>query len=296
MSARIVSAALVAALLAVVPAFAQGVAVPSFAGPYVDPIDGLLLEDAIARAREQEPALRAARTEIDVARGMRQQATLRLNPTISFERREEPSGTDNQTTVAVEWPLDLFRKGERVAVADRTIAATELGVADRERLLAAAVRTRYGEVLAAVRSLAVFDEAVAATRRQHALLRSRVEAGSTPPLERDLLDVELRRLESDRLLQAGRTDAALTALKRALGMRADATLRVRDTLEDRVRLESSTAPPVPQTERVIEQRIDVRAAAARVDLAGAKIDRAQAEGRIGVSLFGNYMRTDAGFP
>ncbi|HET7219328.1 MAG TPA: TolC family protein, partial [Vicinamibacterales bacterium] len=149
---------------------------------------------------------------------------------------------------------------------------------------------------AAVRSLAVFDEAVAATRRQHALLRSRVEAGSTPPLERDLLDVELRRLESDRLLQAGRTDAALTALKRVLGMRADATLRVRETLEDRVRRESSTATPVPQTERVIEQRADVRAAAARVDLAGARIDRAQAEGRIGVSLFGNYMRTDAGFP
>jgi cobalt-zinc-cadmium efflux system outer membrane protein len=144
--------------------------------------------------------------------------------------------------------------------------------------------------------LTILDELVATTRRQHGLLRSRVEEGATPPLERDLLDVEMRRLESDRLLQAGRTEAALFELKRVLGMSADAKLAVRDALEDLVRGESPATAPPSGTSTVLDQRTDVREAAARVAVAEAKVERAQAEGRFDVSLFANYMRMDAGFP
>ena len=296
MTTRIVMSVLIVALMTGVSASAQTPDQKPAAGRYLDPVNGLSLEQAIARALEQEPSLRAVRSEIEVARGMRLQASLRPNPSVSFERREVPAGTDNQTTVAVEWPLDLFRRGRRVAVADREVTAVQLAVADRERLLAAEVRMRYGDVLATVRDLAIVDELVATTRRQLELLRSRVEEGATPPLERDLLTVELRRLESDRLLLAGRTEAALFELKRVLGMRTDATLAVRDTLEDVVRGESSVPIQVPDRAAVLEQRADVREAAAQIDVAEAKIDRAQAEGRFDVSLFANYMRMDAGFP
>jgi cobalt-zinc-cadmium efflux system outer membrane protein len=295
MTTRIVMSVLLATLAADLPAFAQAPGEAALAGKYMDPAGGLSLEQAIGRALEQEPSLRSTRSEIDVARGMRAQASLRPNPTISFERREEPDGTDSQTAIGVEWPLDLFRRRARVAVADREVTAVQLAVADRERLLASAVRTRYGDVLAAVRDLAAFDELVAATRRQHELLRSRVDEGATPPLERDLLDVELRRLESGRSLQAGRTEAALFELKRVLGMRADAVVSVRDTLEDLVLRESSASAPALDAARVLEERVDVREAAARVDVAEAKIDRALREGRFDVSLFANYMRMDAGF-
>jgi cobalt-zinc-cadmium efflux system outer membrane protein len=295
MTTRIVLSVLIAALMTPVAAIAQAPDDTRLAERYVDPVNGLSLEQAIVRALEQEPSLRAARSEIDVARGMRLQASLRPNPNVSFEHREEPGGTDNVTTVAVEWPLDLFRRSGRVAVADREVKAVQLAVADRERLLAAEVRMRYGDVLATVRDLAIFDELVATARRQHALLRSRVEEGATPPLERDLLDVELRRLGSDRLLLAGRTEATLFELKRVLGLRADATLTVRDTLEELARRESTALMEVPDT-TVLDQRADVREAAARIDVAEAKIDRVQAEGRFDVSLFANYMRMDAGFP
>lgn len=247
MTTRIVLGVLIAALMTEVSAVAQAPISEPVAQQYVDPVNGLSLEQAVARALEQEPSLRAARSEIDVARGMRLQASLRPNPSVSFERREEPAGTDNQTMVAVEWPLDLFRRSGRVAVADREVGVTELAVADQERLLAAEVRIRYGDVVVALRDLTILDELVAATRRQHELLRSRVEEGATPPLERDLLDVELRRLESDRLLQAGRTEAALFELKRVLGMRAEASLAVRNTLEDLVRRDSPAAAPPSET-------------------------------------------------
>jgi cobalt-zinc-cadmium efflux system outer membrane protein len=294
MTTRIVLSVLIAALIAGVPALAQAPAGAPLAERYVDSVDGLTVDQAIARALEQEPSLRAARTEIEVAQGTQLQASVGPNPTVSFEHRVEPSGTDNLTTIAVEWPLNLFRKDKRVAAADREVTAVQLAVADRERILAAEVRMRYGDVLAAIRDSAFFDELVATTERQHRLLRSRVEEGATPPLERDLLDVDLRRLESDRLLQAGRTEAAVFELKRLLGLEPEAPLRVRDTLEALVGRELSASPP-PGDTTLVDQRADVREAAARVDVAEARIEQSRSEGRFDVILFGNYMRMDAGF-
>jgi cobalt-zinc-cadmium efflux system outer membrane protein len=297
MTTRIALSVLIATLLISVTTSAQssGVSAP-FARRFVDPANGLSLEQAIARAIEQEPSLRAARSQIDVAQGTRQQASLRPNPSMSLERREEPGGTDNLTTVGIEWPLDLFRRGGRIAVADREVTTAQLAVAERERLLAAEVRMRYGDVLASVRELALFDEVVGATQRQYDLLRSRVDEGASPPLERDLLEVELRRVQAERLLQAGRTEAAVFELQRLLGLKADAGLTVRDTFEDLVRLESAVKPEVRDASAAVEQRADVRQAAARIDVAEAKIGRAQSEGRFDVSVFANYMRMDAGFP
>jgi outer membrane protein, heavy metal efflux system len=297
MTTRIVPSVLIATLLAGVSSWAQSpVGLAPLAGRFVDPANGLSLEQAIARAIAQEPTLRAARSQVEMAQGTKIQASLRRNPSVSFERREEPGGTDNVTTVGIEWPLDLFRRDGRIAVADRDVASAQLAVQDRERVLAADVRTRYGDVLATIRDLALFDEIGAATQNQFDLLRSRVEQGASPPLERDLLDVELRRVRAERLLQTARTETAVFELKRVLGMRADATLTVRDTFEALVQRESAVAPPVSDMPTTVEQRTDVREAAARIDTAVARIDRARSEGRFDITLFGNYMRMDAGFP
>lgn len=294
MNTRTTSGVLMAALLVGAPVVAQTPAATSrLAERFLDP-NGLSLDQALAVALEQEPSLRAARSHIDVAEGMRLQASLRPNPSVSVERREEPGGTDNQTIVAVQWPLDLFRRSSRIAVAEREVATARLAVADRERLLAADVRAKYGDLAVAIRDLALLDETVEAIRRQHDLLRSRADEGASPPLERDLLDVEWRRLESERLLQAGRAEAASFELKRLLGLAADAQMTVRDTLENLVRRDPTSAPTGDDVSAV-EQRADVREAEARIDVAQAKVERAEDTGRVDISLFGNYMRMDAGF-
>jgi cobalt-zinc-cadmium efflux system outer membrane protein len=282
-----------AALFVAFLALARTTAVAQTAQSFVDPTNGISLEQAIARALAQEPSIRAARTTVDVARGVREQAGLRRNISTSAEYRGEPSGTDNQTMDSVEWPLDLFRREGRVGVAEREVAAAELSVADRERLLAADVRARFGDALVALRDLAVLDELTDVSRQQHELLRSRVDEGASPPLERDLVDVELRRLNADRTLQLGRVERAMFELKRVMGASPDATIRLRDTLEDLVNRESSAVPAPPEAG---EQRTDVREAAARVAVAEAKIDRAERDGRFDVSIFGGYTRMDAGFP
>ena len=295
MTLRPAAALLLAHALLAASAAAQGTQpAPPPAPAFTDRANGLSLEDAIARALAQEPSLRAVRTTVDVAQGMRVQAGLRRNPSVSVEQREEPAGTDRQTMVNVDWPLDLFRRDGRLAVADRESTVAGLSVKDRERLLAAEVRARYGAALVAVRELTVLEELLAATRRQHDLLRSRVEAGASPPLERDLLDVELRRLEAERLLQLGRTETAMFELKRALALSPAESIGLRDTLEELVTRESTTA--LAAEEAAADGRVDVREAEARIGLVEARIDRAEREGRLDISLFGGYTRMDAGFP
>jgi outer membrane protein, heavy metal efflux system len=293
MNTRMTAALLILSALVGSAAAAQTVAsqLPTSAF-FVDPRDGLSLEQAIRRAFDREPSLRAARTSLDAARDARVQAGLRKNPSLTVDLRGEPAGTDNQTMISVEWPLDLFRRDGREAVADREMTAVQLSIADRERVLASDVRARFGDVLAASRDLALLEELIDVVRRQHDLLRSRVDEGASPPLERDLLDVEQRRLEADRLLQLGRTERAMFELKRMIGASPSDIVRVRETLEDMVNRESTGTV----TADVAEPRSDVREAEARIAVADAKIDRAQREGRFDVSLFGGYTRMDAGFP
>ncbi len=266
---------------------------PAAVSPYADALNGVGLEEAIARALEHELSLLAERTSIEVARGLRLQAGLRPNPTMSFERRDEPGGTDNQTSAAIGWPLDLFRRQGRINTADSELAATEFAVADRERLLAASVRLQYGVAAAAVRTVQVADDLVSTSRRLLDLVRARVEIGATPSLEGDLLEVEWQRLVAERLLAAGRADAALVTLKQLVGVAPDQSLRLRQTIEALVEAgETGVAIGIAAA----PARADVREAEARIKVAEARAEQARREGRVDVSLFGAYMRMDAGFP
>ena len=284
---------MVGTVMLAVPARGQGTAPSALATQYVDELAGLGLDTAIARALQREPSLRAVRSDIEAARGLQQQADLHPNPTLTFERRDEPGGTDNLTSIGIEWPLDLSRRGGRVQTAERSRQATQFAVADRERLLIADVRMQYGTAAAAVRDVVVADDLVAAAQRQWDVVRARVDAGGRPPLERDLLEVELRRFEAGRLLAAGRADVAVVQLKQLLGMSPSEPLLLRETLEVLVAAESEVASASPG---VIATRPDVREAEARVTIADARIDQADREGRLDISLFGTYMRMDAGFP
>ena len=165
---------------------------------------------------------------------------------------------------------------------------------DRERVLVADVRMQYGVAVAAIRDMAVAEELLSAARRQLDLVRARVEAGSTPPLDRDLLDVDVRRLDAASLIAIGRADAAVVRLKQLLGIAPSEPLRLRDGLDTLVASTASARPGVASVTSSI--RPDVREAEARVTLADARIDQARREGRADISLFGSYMRMDNGFP
>jgi outer membrane protein, heavy metal efflux system len=264
--------------------FVAGAAVPP------DPPDSLTLDQAIAEALRAEPGLRTARAELDASRGEHQQAAVRPNPEVSFEQREQAGGADRQTSVAVELPLDLFRRGPRIESAERMVVRADAAVRDRERLLAAAVRERYGDALVAARRLEVLDAVVGAARRTFELLANRVTEGAAPPLDRDVALVELRRLEGQRSIEAGRVAVALSGLKVLLGRAPSATLSLADTLE------GLAGEDVPADLGTVGDRADIQAAAADLDVARSQTSLALQERKPELNLFGSYMRMDAGFP
>ena len=295
-SSNVLVAAVVVATWCAAPALAQ-TAQPDvedrMAARFLDPNGGISIEQAVVLALQNEPALLAARTSIDAARGARQQAALRFNPMVSIMRQEQTGGSDNLTSAEVEWPLDLFRRSSRTAAAERAIEVAEFAVADQERMIVAMVRAAYGALAASARDLDVSDALVAATRRSYELLRARVAEGAAPALERNILEVELHRLESQRLLQAGAAEAARIALTRALGVGTHGVVTVRDTLDHLVEADS---PSAPATAAPPAKRADIREADARLRLAEARIEQARSEGRFDLNVFGSYMRMNFGFP
>lgn len=284
---------MVAAAVAIWPAvaWAQGAA-PKPSARFVDVATGITIDDAVKRALAREPSLREARSGVDVARGMRQQAGLRPNPEVMFERRDAPAGMDAQTMASIEWPLELGRRPGRMAVAERQVGLAELSVADRERRLTADVRSRYGAVLVGARLLDVLTEMAEVTRRQRDLAAARVDAGASPTVERDTLDVELGRLDADVHLQTGRVHASLSDLRRLIAASADEPMLLRDTLEEarrRVPVSGGGAASDGGT------RPDVREAEARVAIADARVEQIRREARPELKIFGGYMRMDSGF-
>jgi outer membrane protein, heavy metal efflux system len=255
----------------------------------VAPGEGVSLTQATALALEREPATRAARADVEIARGVSVQADLRANLTLSFEHRQEPGGTDTATDIGIEWPLELYRRGPRVAVANANLSVAQHEEADVRRQLAASVAFAYGEVAAASRELSIRDDVLAAAVKQLELLRARSAQGAAPTLDRDVVDVEVRRIQAERAVQAGRVDRALVRLKRLLGMAPEIPLRITQSLEellDALTPEAASSPTRP----------DVQASEARVLAEVQRLAAARNEGRPDVTMFGSYMRMDAGFP
>ena len=263
--------------------------------PYIDTVGGLGVDDAIALAREREPGLRATRSDVEAARGRRQQSELRPNPTTTFEGRREPGGTDSLMAIGVQWPLDLFRRDGRIGTATQQVTASELAVVDRDRILAGDVRLHYGRAAAAIREAQIATDLASTVERQLGVVRVRASEGAAPRLESDLLEVELRRLQAERELADGRAERAVLALKPLLGMSPGDALALREPIDVLVATRAA-APTAWVATQTLTERADVRAAAQQVAAAGAAADQARRDGRFDVGLFASYMRMDSGFP
>jgi cobalt-zinc-cadmium efflux system outer membrane protein len=258
---------------------------------FVDRAAGVTLEEAVRLALEREPSLRAIAARVDAARGDQIQAGLRPNPTSAFTQQNEPGGMATQSRAELRWPLDLFRRDARVAVASEETEVAAHLAADAARRLAARVREQYGDVAEAVRMLRVVGDVADATARQLTLLSARVDEGASRPLDRDMLVVELRRVEAERARGTARVEAAMFELRRLIGLPPSAPLAIRETLDGLVPARGAPEPPVIP----LEQREDLQAAGARLATAEARVRLARQEGRFDASIMGAYARMDAPF-
>src|SRR5437870_347598 len=89
----------------------------------------LSLDQAISQALESRASLRADAERVSVAEGMRKQAGLYPNPEFQFQNENlRPGQTytrDVDTLAMINQPLDVLgKRGQRIAVADKSVART----------------------------------------------------------------------------------------------------------------------------------------------------------------------------
>ena len=119
-------------------------------------------DEAVRAALDSNGDLAALRNERDAARALIRQARLRANPSVDISGTRQIKGMDNSLMVEGMLPLELGgRRSARVKVAERELEIREKAVEERERMLAADVRIKFGESLAAAFKLGLADEILA---------------------------------------------------------------------------------------------------------------------------------------
>ena len=261
---------------------------------YFDPRAGMTADEAVAFALAHNAEILAVRKEVEASRALVKQAGLRPNPIIDLERKEQLNGSDNDTMIGGTLPLELGgRRSARILVAQRELEMKERLLADRERVLAAEVKTKFGQTLGEMLKLAFTEDLLTTTDRGYRLVTARVTEGRTAPLEQNMALVEVNRIRSMRETGEGKVQIALLELRNLIGMNPEEPLRLRGDL-------TPVVEPLPSvavvTEVALRERPDLQAARSAESLAEAQIEQARSTGRLDASLTGRYELMNFGFP
>lgn len=259
---------------------------------FLDQQNGVTESALVARAVSSNPGLAAERSRIAMAAGDVTQARLRKNPSVALGGLKEVNGADNHVEIGGSIPLELYgRRARRTEVAERNLDVTRQTVADKERLLAGEVRTRFAETLAAVRNLAFAEQLLQANRDFLRVTEDRVREGATPSLDADEVRVEVNRVDVLRMDYRAKADIALLALKESAGMQPEAPLHLQGTLEIPVRAFDGSA----LIQLAASHRPDLAAQRANEALASADLRQQVALGKADASFSASYERPSAGF-
>ncbi len=261
---------------------------------YLDLQSGLTADQAVAFALENNGEIQALRKEAEAARSLVRQAALRPNPKLIARGAKQIGGMDNNLMVEGMLPLELGgRRSARISVAQRELEIREFALANQERLLAAEVRMKFGEVLAQIKKLELTEEVLIIVRQGYELVTARVDEGKIAPLEQNMFLVELNRLRSIRESAEGKVEIVLLEFRNLIGMKPEDILRLRGDFNNLI---GSFSPISEATANALQNRPDLQGAVAVERLAAARINEARAGGKADASLIAGLQRMDAGFP
>ena len=261
---------------------------------YLDPQNGMTADEAVSLALKNNGEIQALRKEVEASRAIVRQAGLRPNPKLDASGAKQINGSDNNQMAEVMLPLELGgRRAARIAVAQKELEAREFELANRERLLAADVRLKFGEALAAIKTLEIDEKTLTAAKHGYELVVARVTEGKIAPLEQNIFLVEVNRLQSVRESAEGNVETAMFELRNMIGMRPEEPLRLSGDFNNLI----ATTPSISElTDNALRNRPDLQGARTVEQLAAAKIEQAKSEGRLDASLKTGYQRMDSSFP
>ena len=253
----------------------------------------LTLQQAIALARANNPALLSGRQHVTATRANELTAGLRQNPSFTLSGAEVSLPADNPASPYTYTAnvSRLFERGQkkrwRLDVAHATTDVTQSQYNDTERQTVLQVKQVFTNMLTAKGALKIAGDNLDSYSKTVDLSKARLNAGDISATDFDRIDLQLAEFEADN--NAAKLDLiqASDQLQLLLGIaKPTKTFDITGTLD----------PPVLiQTMEQIEQsalaaRPDYQAAVQSVRVADAGVHLADAEGTTDPTIGGEYER------
>lgn len=253
------------------------------------------VDKLIQRAFEHNREILAAQQRVAEARGLLRQAGVRPAPTVEVNGGSgRPLGTQGEEEYSIGYfqPIETGgKRSKRVLVAEKGLELAEAELAERSRLLAYDIKTRYIDATANRRRVEAIDRIVSVNREAYRLVDARVQRDDAAPLERQLLLVEFNRAEAQKVAAAGQAQAAEFELRRTAAVGADGPV---------ISLASNPPPAVSASledlrKRALEARPDLGAARVLASQAAAETELAEALSRPDLTVSAQYTRRTGQF-
>jgi cobalt-zinc-cadmium efflux system outer membrane protein len=272
----------------------SSVKTPSSVEKYLNQSNGKTVDDLVKIALENNDELAAVRKEAESAEALIKQADLRANPMLEVGAAKNPATPARSFMVKGSLPLELFgRRGARVEVAKKEAEIRRNDLANRERILAAEVRSKFGETIALALKLEFIEDTLALATQNYNLVVARVEEGKNAPLEQGMESVELNRIRAMRETSEGKVEISLLELKNLVGLAPEEILTLRGGFED---LLEPLPPQEMATQTALQNRPDLQTARAMESLAEARIEQAKIQGKPDATVNAGYERARQMFP
>jgi cobalt-zinc-cadmium efflux system outer membrane protein len=289
--ASVVLAAVPSVAFAQHPAASTALSYPK----YLNETDGRSVDDLVKAALANNLEVIAMRKEAEAGEALIRQARLRANPSLEVSGTRQIGGMgDNSVMVQGALPLELGgRRAARINVAEKELEIRRQALAELERQLAADVRAKFGEALAAIFKLKFTEDILVTAEQNVQLVSARVTEGRTPPLEESQEFVELNRIRAVRERSEGAVEIRLFELRNLVGMAPEEHLVLKGDLNT---LSRTLPPQIGAEQTALRLRPDLLGAIAVEKLAGARTRQARSEGRIDADVMIGYQRMQSGFP
>jgi cobalt-zinc-cadmium efflux system outer membrane protein len=254
--------------------------------------DAALTRARVAELARAAPGARVASSEVAVARAAVTAAgALSLeNPVLSAMGgvRFNPGGDKPLAAVTtLSWPVELGgQRGGRIEAAKADERAAAISAEDTQRRLVLAALLQHALVLRDARQMTLATERRALSQRLAAASEQRRKAGSVPELDVALATLQERRDAASETTAKGALEADKLVLLSLLGISAQSPAVVGALVP------TGDPPPLAVLLRELAQQTDVRATAATLDAAKARLSRERAAKWPTVSVLAQYERDD----
>jgi outer membrane protein TolC len=307
----VIIVALVGWLLSATAAFAQGTAPKPAPAQVLE----LSFDQALERALTANEGLKVVQEQVRESQGRVQEARTSFLPTLNLDFLHTPAqrfpliripggifGPNEQTFEAgftrrnimqVNLSQPLYTAGRlsnAYGVQASSLDASKLQLdRARQELQLQVVETFYAALMNE-QGVRVADQQIELQTKQLSLAKARFAAGSVARLDVLQAEVELANSKARRIQAKAAVDTAYQALRTVLSLPQSQALALRGSLDER-----PETPTRATLDAALPSRPDLRAFAARKDMAQHSVALANAEWKPSLSLMGNLQYQDDGF-